>query len=123
MLSAHKLSEGKGILSSMIIDSNVIIDTFDPLSPNHKDSYKFMEYVISNKLLFAMPMHGWFEIKCVLNRKKKESGISALPVFAGQQQMPIEFINIDGEFLENYMHVEVPVIKAMDQIFLVIAKK
>ena len=123
MLNALKVCSGKGIKSSIIIDSNVIIDTFDSSSPNYKDSYNFMEHVISKKILFAMPMHGWFEINCTLNRKKKEKGIGALPVFAGHMQTPIEFIHIDDKFLENYIDVEVPVLKAMDHIFLVVAKK
>jgi len=123
MLNALKVCSGKGIKSSIIIDSNVIIDTFDSSSPNYKDSYNFMEHVISKKILFAMPMHGWFEINCTLNRKKKEGLITALPVFAGRMEMPIEFIHIDDKFLENYIEVEVPLLKGMDHIFLVVAKK
>lgn len=32
MLKGHKIREGKGIQSSIVIDSNVILDTFDPRS-------------------------------------------------------------------------------------------
>lgn len=106
----------------MVIDSNVIIDTFDPLSPHHSASYKFMDYILGENILFAMPMHGWFEINCTLNRIKKEKGIVP-PILAGGQQMTIEFIHIDDQFLQNYSAVDVPVIKAMDHLFLVVAKK
>lgn len=123
MLNAHKLSVGTGIKSSMVIDSNVIIDTFEPSSPHYKDSYKLMDYVISKKMFFAMPMHGWFEINCTLNRKKKDMKEIVPPIFAGSHQMLIEFIHIDDIFLKNYMSVEIPVIKGMDHIFLVVAKK
>jgi hypothetical protein len=37
--------------------------------------------------------------------------------------MAIEFIHIDDQFLQNYSDVDVPVIKAMDHLFLVVAKK
>ena len=45
------------------------------------------------------------------------------PIIAGQQQMAIEFIHIDDQFLMNYSGVDVPIIKAMDHLFLVVAKK
>ena len=122
MLRKHKIYEGKGIQSSIVIDSNVIIDTFDQQSPNFKASMSFMEYIVGSNILFAMPMHGWFEITCTLNRLRKQGAIS-LPTIAGSQSMPIEFIHIDAQFLENYSSVDVPVIKAMDHLFLVVAKK
>ena len=37
--------------------------------------------------------------------------------------MVVEFIHIDAQFLEEYGSVDVPVIKAMDHLFLVVAKK
>jgi predicted nucleic acid-binding protein len=122
MLNAYKVHVGKGIKSSMVIDSNVFIDTFDLSSPNHSASHKFMDHILGKNILFAMPMHGWFEINCTLNRIKKEKGIVP-PILAGRQHTAIEFIHIDDQFLENYSSVDVPVIKAMDHIFLVVAKK
>jgi len=122
MLNAHKVYVGKGIKSSMVIDSNVFIDTFDPTSPNHSTSYKFMDHILEKNVLFAMPTHGWFEINCTLNRIKKEKGIVP-PILAGRQKMAIEFIHIDDQFLHNYSNVDVPVIRAMDHLFLVVAKK
>ena len=122
MLKGQKIYEGKGIRSSIVIDSNVILDTFDPRSPNREASFSFMEYIIGNGILFAMPMHGWFEIYCTVNRMKKE-GKALPPVISGSQSMMVEFIHIDAQFLEKYGSVEVPVIKAMDHLFLVVAKK
>ena len=122
VLNAQKMYVGKGIKSSIIIDSNVIIDTFDPSSQNHSASYKFMDYILGRNILFAMPMHGWFEINCTLNRIKKEKDIVP-PILAGRQQMAIEFIHIDDQFLQNYSSVDVPAIRAMDHLFLVVAKK
>lgn len=81
-----------------------------------------MDYILGKNILFAMPMHGWFEIKCTLNRIQKEKGIVP-PILAGQQQMAIEFLHIDDQFLQNYTDVDVPIIKAMDHIFWVVAKK
>jgi predicted nucleic acid-binding protein len=123
MLKNQKIHEGKGIKSSIVIDSNVIIDTFDPQSPNYEASMSFMNHIIGNRILFAMPMHGWFEINCTLNRMRKE-GLVLPPIISGAQQMMVEFIHIDAQFLENYASVEdIPVIKAMDHLFLVVAKK
>jgi hypothetical protein len=122
MLNAIKVHVGKGIKSTMVIDSNVIIDTFDPSSQNHSASFKFMDHILGKNVLFTMPMHGWFEISCTLNRIKKEKGIVP-PIIAGRQQMAIEFIHIDDQFLQNYSNVDIPVIKAMDHLFLVVAKK
>ena len=122
MLSPKKIYVGKGIQSRIIIDSNVIIDTFDPSSPNYETSYKFMDHIVGRKVLFAMPMHGWFEITCTLNRIKKNKRIVP-PIFDGKPQMPVEFIHIDDQFLQNYVDVGVPSIKAMDYLFLVVAKK
>ena len=122
MLKGHKIYEGKGIKSSIVIDSNVIIDTFDPKSPNYKASFSFMEYILKNEVLFAMPMHGWFEINCTLNRIRKQNGLEP-PIIAGKQSMMIEFLHIDSQFVENYTSVDIPVIRAMDHLFLVVAKK
>jgi len=85
MLSAHQLHTGKGIKSSMIIDSNVIIDTFNPSSANHSASYKFMDYILDKNILFAMPMHGWFEINCTLNRINKEKRLCLLFLQGGNR--------------------------------------
>lgn len=120
MLNAQRIYTGKGIKSSILIDSNVFIDAFDPLSSNHGGSIHFLEYILDNNVLFAMPMHGWFEINCTLNRIKNEKGIEP-PIIAGRQQATIEFIHIDDQFLRNYSGVDVPVIKAMDHLFLVVA--
>lgn len=106
----------------MIIDSNVIIDTFDPLSENHSSSKKFMDYIVEYKILFAMPMHGWFEIKCSLNKIRDRSEIVP-PFLAGQQSMCIELIHIDDQFLHNYIYVDIPWVRTMDHLFLVVAKK
>jgi predicted nucleic acid-binding protein len=122
LLNAKKVYEGQGIKSKMIIDSNVIIDTFDPSSENHRSSKKFMDYIVKYKILFAMPMHGWFEINCSLNKIRDRSEI-APPFLAGQQMMPIEFIHIDDHFLQNYSYVDIPWVRTMDHLFLVVAKK
>ncbi len=122
MLNSKKISNGKGIKSSIVIDSNVIIDMFDQDSPNYGDALDFMDYIIGNNILFAMPMHGWFEITCALNRIKKNKGFVP-PIFSGCQSVPIEYIHIDDEFLSNYSSIEVPTIKTMDHLFLVVAKK
>jgi hypothetical protein len=122
MLKNQNIHEGKGIKSSIVIDSNVIIDTFDPQSPNYNASLSFMSHIIGNRILFAMPMHGWFEINCTLNRMRKD-GRMLPPIISGAQHMMVEFIHIDAQFLENYASEDVPVIKAMDHLFLVVAKK
>ena len=45
------------------------------------------------------------------------------PIVSGRQEMMVEFIHIDAQFLENYASVDIPIIKAMDHLFLVVAKK
>jgi predicted nucleic acid-binding protein len=122
MLKNQKIHESKGIKSSMVVDSNVIIDTFDPQSPSYDASLSFISHIIGNRILFAMPMHGWFEINCTLNRLRKESRVLP-PIISGTQEMMVEFIHIDAQFLENYASVNIPVLKAMDHLFLVVAKK
>jgi predicted nucleic acid-binding protein len=104
-----------------MIDSNVIIDTFDPKSDNYDASLKFMNKIVGKGILFLMPTHGWFEIKCNLAKIEKASRIKP-PFFNGQQAMLIEFLHIDDNFINKYSKVELPFIKSKDHIFLVVAK-
>lgn len=122
MLKNLKIHEGKGIKSSIVVDSNVIIDTFDPKSPSYEGSLSFMNHIIRNRVFFAMPMHGWFEINCTLNRMQKEGRVLP-PIVSGREEMMVKFIHIDAQFLEKYASVDIPIIKAMDHLFLVVAKK
>lgn len=121
MISGVQLSRAKGIRSSMMIDSNVIVDTFDQRSDNYKASLTFMNKIVQNRILFLMPMHGWFEIKCNIAKIEKACGIIP-PFFNGQQEMLIEFVHIDDNFINKYSEVELPFIKSKDHIFLVVGK-
>jgi predicted nucleic acid-binding protein len=117
-----KIMSGKGIKSQLIIDSNVIIDTFDSKSDNYEPSLKFMNIIATERMHFLMPAHGWFEITCNLKKISQNRGIIP-PFFNGSQSMLIEFIHIDDDFILTYSDVDIPFIKAKDHIFLVVAKK
>ncbi len=121
MISGVQISRARGIRSSIMIDSNVIVDTFDQRSDNYEASLKFMNRIVEKRILFLMPMHGWFEIKCNLAKIEKARGIIP-PFFNGQQAMPIEFLHIDDNFINKYSEIELPFIKSKDHIFLVVAK-
>ena len=119
MLRGHKIHTGRGISikSSIVVDSNVIIDTFDPSSPNYTESHSFMDHIISNRVLFAMPMHG-FEISSTINRLKKEYCHLFCWV---DRRWRLNSYTLMMSFC--YLSVDVPMIKAMDHLYLVVAKK
>jgi len=121
MISATQISKTKGIKSSIMIDSNVIVDTFDQKSDNYKASLEFMNKIVEKRILFLMPAHGWFEVMCNLAKIKNDHGIIP-PFFDGQQEMLIEFLHIDNIFINTYSKVELPLIKSNDHMFLVVAK-
>jgi hypothetical protein len=82
-----------------MIDANVIVDTFDPISPNYDPSLEMMRRIVQMRKLFVMPMHGWFEIQCNINKIKRKRGV--LPQFLdGEMGLPIEFLHIDAKFLD-----------------------
>jgi len=87
MISGNQISRAKGIRSSIMIDSNVIIDTFDPKSDNYDASLKFMNKIVGKGILFLMPTHGWFEIKCNLAKIEKARRIKP-PFFNGHDLTP-----------------------------------
>ena len=104
-----------------LLDTCVFIDSFDPLSPNHKDSMLLLEDLLRRGLIVTMPAHGWFEVQCTLQKLAKENRLSA-PTIAGQHQYPIRLLHIDKPFIEKYAMADIPYIKAGDHIFVAVAK-
>lgn len=124
MLKAHKINAPRKIKAKMMVDSCVLIDTFDTSSPNHNEADSFVNYVASKGVMFQMPMHAWYEMNCTLKRLVKEKKEHlVIPLFNGLPGIKVEFVHLDGDFLENYKDVDVAVTKGADNIFLVIAKK
>lgn len=107
--------------TNILVDSCVFIDTFDPASPNHKDSLALLEELAKRNVVVTMPAHGWFEVQCTLQRLRSE-GRFVGPLLDGRYQYPLKLIHIDDKFIAKYAMTDLPYIKAGDHIFLAVAK-
>ena len=106
---------------TLLVDSCVFIDWFDPQSNNHQAAANLLTELKVRELLITMPAHGWFEVHCAFQKLKLERRFKG-PVIDGRMDYPIELIYIDKPFMEKYAMADVPYIKAGDHIFIAIAK-
>jgi len=106
---------------TLLVDSSVFIDVFDPASINHRDSLALLNELGSRSILITMPAHGWFEVQCTFQRLISEKRFVG-PIINGQMNYQIELIPIDADFIKKYQMADIPYTKAGDHIFVVIAK-
>lgn len=109
-------------MGKLIVDSNVFISSFQKDSEFRDESIGFLEKILKVGQLITMPAHGLFEILCTLKRLSEHDKQYLHPVIFGQTEYPIETIHIDKKFIEKYINVEIPYIKAGDHLYLVVAK-
>lgn len=105
----------------LLVDSSVFIDAFDPTSPNHAESMRFLDHIHKRNLIMAMPAHAWFEVECALKKLSLDKKFVG-PMFDGKMKYPVELIHIDDDFITKYRMVDIPYIKAGDHIFVAVAK-
>lgn len=107
----------------LIVDSCVFIDAFDPESANYSDSFELLETLREKGIVIAMPAHGWFEVRCALQRLSKQKKFVAPRIGGGGvMNYPLELIHIDEKFISKYAMIDMPYTKAGDHIFIVVAK-
>lgn len=107
----------------LIIDSCVIIEAFDGSSEYHSSAVKLIESAKSNSYKMIMPMHGFFEVKCAVQRLTECEGKTISTPYTKVGDLPIVTQAIDEKFIVDYSDVDVPYAKAGDYIFLIMAKK
>ena len=107
-------------MTKLIVDSCVLIDSFQQHSPNRADSVSFINRLVQQGQLITMPAHGWFEVWCNLNRLSDVDRTYLHPIFQGKMELPIELIHIDKPFILKYGNVHLPYTKAADHIFIVV---
>ncbi len=108
----------------VLIDACVIIDAFDSSSSNHNEAHKLIERTRNERYEIIMPMHGFFEIKCALQRISQVEGKTVTSPYDSELKgLNIRPQPIDHKFIENYYDVDIPYAKAGDTIYMVMAKK
>lgn len=108
----------------LVVDSSVVVDAFDTSSAEHFASHSFLEAARRSGFKLAMPVHGFFELKCAMHRLVHvEKRKVAPPYNSFESAIPFQLVHLDQRFLENYSDVEVEYAKGSDTIFMVIAKK
>src|SRR5437867_7194477 len=108
-------------MSKVIVDSCVLINSFQCDSVHRNDSIAFIDHVVREGQLITMPAHGWFEVWCNVNRLSEVDRTYLHPVFAGQMNLSLELIHIDDQLIRKYGNVKLPYTKAADHIFIVVA--
>lgn len=107
-------------MSKLIVDSCVLINSFQKDSAHRADSIAFIDHLVQREQLITMPAHGWFEVWCNLNRLSEVDHTYLHPMFANEMQLPVELIHIDMPFIVKYGNVRLPYTKAADHIFIVV---
>ena len=119
-MTVHSEHPSKEKRISILVDSCVFIDSFDPASPNHRDSLQLLTALAEKRAVVTMPAHGWFEVQCALQRLEKE-GRFVGPKIDDKRQYELKLIHIDDKFISRYRMADLPYIKAGDHIFLAVA--
>jgi predicted nucleic acid-binding protein len=108
----------------IIVDSSVIISALEPSDVNHVVCRALVDYLINGSYQIRMPMHGIFETACAFTRlrtidkKLLPDGFSM-----GWQEIPIEQVPIDIDFVKEYLDQDLPYLRAGDYIYLAMSKK
>ncbi len=105
----------------LLVDTCVFIDAFDPNSHNYSDSLELLEELRNRNQVITMPAHAMFEVQCALNRLSIEKRFKGATI-GNEMTYNIELIHIDNKFIDKYVNVKIPYIKAGDHIFIVVAK-
>lgn len=84
---ASYLLDHQELMSTLLVDSCVVIDCFHRDSPNREGSLRLIEHLFAVNQRITMPAHGWFEVWCTLNRLSDIDRKYLPPVFAGQMQL------------------------------------
>ena len=106
---------------TLLIDSCVFIDAFDPSSDNYEVSLGLLNELKRKHVLITMPAHAWFEVQCTLQNMITQGRFSGAEI-QGAMNYPLKLIHIDDHFIEKYKMIDIPYIKAGDHIFVVVAK-
>ena len=77
-------------MSKLIVDSCVLINSFQKDSAHRADSIAFIDHLVEREQLITMPAHGWFEVWCNLNRLSDVDRTYLHPMFANNMQLPVE---------------------------------
>jgi PIN domain nuclease of toxin-antitoxin system len=113
------IPEGK--IFCVLVDSCVLIDSFDPASANHASSLHLMEALADKEVVVIMPAHGYFEVQCAIERLKVEKRFN-VPAIDPKKKYRLNLLPIDDGFIAKYKMADVPRLKAGDHIFLAVAK-
>ncbi|NDW22899.1 type II toxin-antitoxin system VapC family toxin [Alteromonas hispanica] len=107
----------------LIVDSCVIIEAFDSDSEYHSAAIELIESIKNKAYKMIMPMHGYFEVKCAIQRLTECEGKTISTPYTNAGDLPFHTQPIDEKFILDYSDVNVPYAKAGDYIFLIMAKK
>jgi len=111
----------EGKIFCVLVDSCVLIDSFDPSSTNHASSLHLMEALADKEAVVIMPAHGCFEVQCTIARLKAEKRFK-VPAIDPKKNYRLKLLPIDDGFIAKYKMADVPRLKAGDHIFLAVAK-
>jgi predicted nucleic acid-binding protein len=106
----------------LIVDAGVFIDAFDSESPSREESIDFLSKIAASGKIITMPAHGLFEIKCAFKKLLTLKNNFSGPNILDKMNHQIEIIHIDEAFINRYIGVDIPYIKAGDHIYIVVAK-
>lgn len=109
------------IMNSIIIDASVLTDMCLMDRERHTNAVALVKHIQENNIQLTIPMHAILEVKSSIGQERSKPGSGIID--PGFYLKINEIIPIDNNFINEYMDLSLPHIKAGDLIYILIAKK
>ena len=109
----------------MVIDASVLVDMFVANRTRHSLALKLAYHIKASKIAVTIPLHALLEMKCAIDCERKTLGCGNLAndLFSEDEPLRIKYIAIDNAFINKYLDLSVPYIRAGDLPYVLVAKK
>lgn len=102
--------------NTLIIDTCVLLDIFIPSRPRHSVAKVLAQKLKENAIVIRIPITSFFELS---SAKKNINILANTPVpfdeyFSEANGLKIELIALDEKFMEDYLNISLPYLKAND---------
>ncbi len=110
---------------AVIVDTSVLVDFALETSPRHADALNLIRRLVDRRFRIRVPFHAAFEFQAACRRSIRfEGGRHTTHANSRDRSLvvPLHLVPIDTAFLEHYVTVDLPHLKAGDLIFLALAR-
>jgi predicted nucleic acid-binding protein len=109
----------------MVVDASVLVDMWLANRQRHSLALKLAQHIKKSGQSVIIPMYALLEIKCAIDGERRipRHGNLRNNVFPETDPLKVTPIPIDNTFIQTYLDLSVPYIRAGDLCYILIAKK